>query len=104
MNFILIYLFLMNALAFAIMLLDKRKAVQHHRRIPERYLFGTAILGGSIGTYLAMELFHHKTKHKKFSKGVPIMIAIHLLIVIVLAFLESREIAAAIASQFPTIE
>ena len=81
MKYLFLYLLLVNAVAFLIMLLDKRKAVGRQRRIPEWVLFGTAIIGGSIGTYLAMEAFYHKTKHRRFTIGVPILIVIHLLIV-----------------------
>ena len=90
MKDLFLYLLLVNAIAFTIMLLDKKKAMQHQRRIPERVLFGTAIIGGSIGTYLVMEIFRHKTNHKKFSIGVPIMVVIHLLIAFILAFLDAQ--------------
>lgn len=83
MKYFLLYLLIINVVSFAIMLCDKQKSIHHQRRIRERTLFGTAIMGGSIGTYLAMETLRHKTKHKKFSIGVPIMVVIHLLIAIV---------------------
>ena len=84
MKYLFLYLFLMNALGFLIMLIDKRKAITRRRRIPERVLLNVALFGGSIGTYLAMEAFPHKTKHKSFTVGVPVMVVVHLLIVLIL--------------------
>lgn len=91
MKYLFLYLLLMNATAFVIMLIDKRKAIAKQRRIPERVLFSAAIMGGSIGTYLAMEAVRHKTKHKRFTIGVPIMIVIHLLIIILLILLDAQS-------------
>ena len=91
MKYLFLYLLLVNAIAFTIMLWDKKKAMERQRRIPERVLFGTAIIGGSVGTYLVMEIFRHKTNHKKISIGVPIMVVIHLLIAFALAFLDAKE-------------
>ena len=68
------YLILINAVGFLIMLLDKQKARRGGSRIPERTLLGTAIIGGSIGVTAAMYLFRHKTKHTKFSIGLPVIL------------------------------
>lgn len=84
MRYLFLYLVLMNAVGFLIMLVDKRKAIARRRRISERVLLNVAILGGSIGTCLAMEAFSHKTKHKEFAVGVPILVVVHLLIVFIL--------------------
>lgn len=78
MKYLLIYLIIINALGFALMLTDKQKAKKHAWRIPEKVLLGTAAIGGSIGVLLGMELFRHKTKHKRFAIGVPVMIALQL--------------------------
>lgn len=71
MNFFLLYLLLINAAAFLLMLADKVKARKNRWRIPERTLIGSAILGGSIGALLGMYAFRHKTRHLKFTLGVP---------------------------------
>ena len=80
MNFLFLYLLIINALAFLIMLIDKEKAKAKAWRIPERTLMGLAALGGSLGTILAMRICRHKTKHLKFTLGVPILLAIHIII------------------------
>ena len=71
MKYFLLYLLLINAVAFLLMLADKRKARKKRWRIPERTLIGSAVLGGSIGALLGMYTFRHKTKHLKFTLGVP---------------------------------
>ena len=71
MNFFLLYLLLINAAAFLLMLADKVKARKNRWRIPERTLIGSAVLGGSIGALLGMYTFRHKTRHLKFTLGVP---------------------------------
>lgn len=71
MNYFLLYLLLINAAAFVLMLADKIKARKNRWRIPERTLIGSALLGGSIGALLGMYTFRHKTRHLKFTLGVP---------------------------------
>ena len=71
MKYLLWYLLLINAVAFVLMLVDKVKAKKNRWRIPERTLIGFAALGGSIGALLGMYTFRHKTKHLKFTLGVP---------------------------------
>lgn len=71
MKYILLYLLLINAIAFFLMLADKRKAKKNLWRIPEATLMLSAALGGSIGALAGMYTFRHKTKHLKFTLGVP---------------------------------
>lgn len=78
MKYLLIYLIIINALGFVLMLTDKQKAKKRAWRISEKVLLGTAAIGGSIGVLLGMKCFRHKTKHKKFSIGVPVMIVLQL--------------------------
>lgn len=78
MKIIICYLFLINLYAFFIMYFDKTKSKRGEFRIPESKLFLTAILLGSIGIYAGMYIFRHKTKHKKFTIGIPAIIAIQL--------------------------
>ena len=66
------------------MWLDKRKAVTHEWRIPEKTLFAVSIIGGSVGTWAGMYLFHHKTKHWYFVLGMPAILMIQILIYIYL--------------------
>ncbi len=65
------YLAAANLAAFAAFGVDKRRAKRGAWRIPERTLFLLAILGGSIGAFLGMHVFHHKTKHWYFRWGIP---------------------------------
>ena len=71
MKYFLLYLLLINAVAFLLMLVDKIKAKKNRWRIPERTLFGSALLGGSIGALLGMYTFRHKTRHLSFTLGMP---------------------------------
>lgn len=80
MDIIVFYLIIVNALSFLLMLVDKYKAQNNLWRIPETVLMIVAGIGGSFGCYLGMKACRHKTRHKKFSIGVPIMMAIHILI------------------------
>lgn len=78
------YLITVNIVAFALMGIDKHKAKKKQWRIPERTLFLSAAVGGSIGAMYGMHLFRHKTKHKSFLFGMPAILALQLLIVIML--------------------
>ena len=80
MEYLLIYLLLINALGFILMLLDKWKAIHQVWRIPEKTLFLTALLGGSIGTLGGMYLFRHKTKHRSFTLGIPAILILQCVI------------------------
>ena len=75
-----LYLLIINALGLLIMLADKEKAKKHLWRIPESTLLTVAALGGSIGCYAGMRLFHHKTRKPKFYIGIPVIFAVQLLI------------------------
>lgn len=76
----LIYLFLINAIGFLLMLIDKRKAKKKKWRIPEATLMGVAALGGSVGSLFGMYAFRHKTLHKKFTVGIPVILIAQLAI------------------------
>lgn len=74
MKYLLIYLLLINALGFVLMLVDKWKARKKRWRIPESTLMWVAALGGSIGSLLGMYTVRHKTKHLKFIVGIPLIL------------------------------
>jgi uncharacterized membrane protein YsdA (DUF1294 family) len=80
MKYFLLYLLLINAAGFLLMRIDKRKAIKNHWRIPERTLMLVAALGGSIGSLLGMYTFRHKTKHLKFTLGIPVILVLQLLL------------------------
>ena len=76
----LIYLLLINAVGFGVMLYDKYLAKNNLWRIPEKTLLGIAAFGGSIGCWMGMYIARHKTKHLKFTIGVPVILAVQILI------------------------
>lgn len=78
MKYLLIYLLLINALGFLLMLIDKWKARHHRWRIPEATLMGVAALGGSVGSLLGMYAVRHKTKHIKFTVGIPVILVVQI--------------------------
>ena len=80
MKIFLLYLLLINAVSFVLMLQDKSNARNHRRRIPERTLIGSALLGGSVGALLGMYTFRHKTRHLKFTIGVPAILIAQLFV------------------------
>ena len=82
MKYFLWYLLLINAAAFVLMLADKQKARKKRWRIPERTLIGSAALGGSIGALLGMYTFRHKTKHLKFTLGIPAILMAQIVLVL----------------------
>ena len=78
MKLLLVYLLIINAAAFALMLADKWKAKKNRWRIPEATLMGVAALGGSIGALAGMYLVRHKTQHPKFTLGIPLILAVQV--------------------------
>lgn len=84
MRLLTIYLILINALGLVLMYLDKQYARKKMWRIPERTLMAAAALGGSLGSLLGMYLFRHKTKHRKFTIGVPLLLVLHLVLLTLL--------------------
>lgn len=80
MKYLFCYLVIINAAAFVLMLSDKRKAIKKKYRIPEATLMWSAALGGSIGVWLGMQIFRHKTRHKKFTLGIPFILGIQVIL------------------------
>ena len=73
-HLVLLYLIIINAAAFLLMLADKLKAKRGAWRIPEATLLGVAAIGGSIGALAGMYTFRHKTRHMKFTLGIPLIL------------------------------
>ena len=84
MLYFLIYLLLINALGFALMLIDKWKAKHNRWRIPEATLMSVAALGGSVGSLLGMYTVRHKTRHIKFTLGIPLILLVQIFLAIML--------------------
>ncbi len=91
LQYILIYLAIMNLVGFLLMGIDKAKAKRHAFRIPEATLFLVAAFGGSIGSIIGMYTFRHKTKHKSFVIGMPVILAVQIISVIAI-YLSPLEI------------
>ncbi|MBM6917389.1 DUF1294 domain-containing protein [Intestinimonas butyriciproducens] len=85
-----LWLLLINGTAFALCGVDKWKAVQGQWRVRERTLLLSAALGGSPGLLLAMLFFHHKTRHRKFTWGVPAILVLQIAVLVWVAFQRSR--------------
>ena len=80
-----IYLLVMNLVTFLVFGLDKWKAKRKEkkesvRRVPEKTLFLLSALGGSVGALLGMRVWHHKTLHKSFRFGIPVILFLQILI------------------------
>ena len=84
MKILLVYRLIINAAAFLLMLVDKFKAKRNLWRIPESTLIGSAVIGGSVGALLGMYAVRHKTKHLKFTIGIPVILAVHVIAAAVL--------------------
>ena len=87
MTFNAIYLAVINIIGYAIMGIDKQRAIRGAWRISEASLFLTALLGGALGCTVGMRHFRHKTKHWYFKYGMP---AIFLAQAALLSFILNR--------------
>ncbi|RJX24608.1 MAG: DUF1294 domain-containing protein [Dethiobacter sp.] len=70
----------LNILSFFLIKFDKKRAIQHQWRVPERSLFVLAFAGGAVGTYLGMIFFRHKTKQFLFTRGIAALMALNVII------------------------
>ncbi|MGJ9457163.1 DUF1294 domain-containing protein [Oceanobacillus sp. CF4.6] len=89
LNAIILYFIGVNMAGFILMYIDKQKAIKQKYRIPERTFWGLAVLGSAIGTYIGMNLFRHKTKHRSFVIGMPILIVINIALITYILFFMS---------------
>ena len=77
---LILYLIIINVITFVIFGVDKYKAIRQEWRIRESTLLGLALIGGSIGGWLAMYIFHHKIKKVKFFVGIPVILVIQIVV------------------------
>lgn len=84
---LLSYFIIVNLIGFALMGIDKYKAKKRSFRIPEATLFIVATIGGSIGSILGMYTFRHKTRHRSFVYGMPLILVIQIILLV--AFLNA---------------
>ena len=81
---LIIYLVLINALGFFLMIADKSRARKNRRRVPEATLMFVAVIGGSVGSLAGMYLVRHKTRHLKFTVGIPVILALQTVVAILI--------------------
>lgn len=81
-HIILIYFVMINIVTFFVYGIDKWKSQHDRWRVPESALLGLAAIGGSVGAWLGMKVWHHKTQHKKFMYGVPVTLLIQIALVV----------------------
>ncbi|MBC3900179.1 DUF1294 domain-containing protein [Acetobacterium malicum] len=78
MNYFISYLVAVNLITFIFFWNDKRRSKKEAWRISEKTLIGLCLVGGSIGGFLGMRVFHHKTKHFLFAWGIPIILILQI--------------------------
>ena len=83
---LIIYLIAINVVTFFVYGIDKWKAKRSKWRVSEAALLVLAALGGSIGAWLGMKVWHHKTMHKKFKYGIPLIFAVQVSFVAIMLF------------------
>lgn len=83
--YLLYYLAVVNTITFIVYGIDKLKAKKRKWRIPESTLLLLAIIGGSVGAWCGVKVWHHKTLHKKFIYGIPLIVIIQISIIIYLS-------------------
>lgn len=76
---LVIYILIINLFAIFLMKYDKVKAINNQYRVNEKTLFLIALILGGVGIYIGMYLFRHKTKHVKFTVGIPLIIILNIL-------------------------
>ena len=81
-NIILLYLLVINIVAYQFMRIDKERARKKVYRISEKTLFLLSFFGGSAGSLVGMYRFRHKTKHKKFIFGIPLLLIINIVVIL----------------------
>lgn len=80
MKYLILYLAVINAFAFSLFGIDKKRAQNRQWRIPEKYLLFFAALGGALGAFIGMYFFRHKTKKWKFRVLIPLFLALYYLL------------------------
>lgn len=80
---LLLYLSGANIIALIMMGIDKQKAKKQQWRIPERTFWSLAIIGGAFGVLIGMRTFRHKTKHRSFVVGIPLLLLLHIVLLFI---------------------
>lgn len=80
-NIFILYLIIINIISFLTMFVDKNRAKNNEWRIKEHTLFSLSFIGGALGSLLGMYTFRHKTKHIKFTLGIPLILIIQVFLI-----------------------
>ena len=83
---IILYLIVINLVGFCMMGVDKRRARKGKWRVKEAALFLAAVIGGSLGSWLGMYVFRHKTRHWYFVVGMPLILVLQVILVLFLLY------------------
>lgn len=75
------YLIVINIVTFCLMFLDKRRAIRHEWRVPEKTFFLLSFLGGAAGALTGMFMFRHKTRHLSFRIILPVCLIVNIMVV-----------------------
>ena len=78
MKFFLIYLLIISVISVVLSILDKIAARRRALRVPDAVFFLLAAMGGSLSMYIGMLIIHHKTRHRKFRYGLPVIMALQI--------------------------
>lgn len=90
LKIIIVYLIIINGIGYILIGLDKGKAKRNKWRIKESTLLKAAAAGGSLGVWIGMSNYHHKTRDPKFSKGVPAIFILQILVIILIFILINK--------------
>ena len=85
------YLLLASVVGFAVCAADKRRAEKRMRRVPERTLFLLAAAGGSFGVLLGMLCLRHKTRHRSFTVGIPLILLAQIVLIVIFVYLYQQN-------------
>ena len=86
------YLLVINVIAFFLYRLDKKHAQRSKKRVPSSVLLWMARLGGGLGAWFSMSLYHHKKNHTNFKRLVPLWIIIWLFALIIIIIITSGSL------------
>lgn len=78
----MLYLIIINIISLILFKIDKDKSIKHKWRIKESTLLIVSLLGGSLGSFIGMHLFHHKTNKLKFKILIPLFLIIHIILLV----------------------
>ena len=84
-HIIILYLVAINVVTFLLYGIDKFKAQRSRWRIPESVVLGMTVVGGSVGAWLGMMVWRHKTQHKKFKYGIPLILALQIALLVLVS-------------------